>query len=90
MAQGLRALGIAVEETPDGAVIHGGRIEARRVDRAGDHRCAMSLRVAGRWCARPVRSRLRERGDRRFPGFRRLARHVADCASTTAQACVAG
>jgi len=47
MAQGLRALGIEVEEMPDGATIHGGQIGAGEVDSCGDHRCAMSLSVAG-------------------------------------------
>jgi 3-phosphoshikimate 1-carboxyvinyltransferase len=47
MANGLRALGISVIETPDGAVIEGGRVGAGQVDSAGDHRVAMSFAVAG-------------------------------------------
>lgn len=47
MAAGLRKLGIAVEETPDGAVIEGGKFAHGTVDSAGDHRCAMSFCVAG-------------------------------------------
>lgn len=47
MATGLRALGIDIEETPDGAIIEGGRIGAGEVDSRGDHRCAMSFAVAG-------------------------------------------
>ncbi|MBL8298696.1 MAG: 3-phosphoshikimate 1-carboxyvinyltransferase [Rhodanobacteraceae bacterium] len=47
MARGLRRLGIAIEETPDGAIIEGGRLGAGTVDSAGDHRCAMSFAVAG-------------------------------------------
>jgi 3-phosphoshikimate 1-carboxyvinyltransferase len=47
MAKGLRALGIAVTETPDGAVIEGGELTGGSVDSAGDHRIAMSFAVAG-------------------------------------------
>ena len=47
MANGLRALGIAVTETPDGAVIEGGALDGGSVDSAGDHRIAMSFAVAG-------------------------------------------
>jgi len=47
MARGLRALGVRIEETPDGAVIDGGRFGGGEVDSAGDHRCAMSFAVAG-------------------------------------------
>jgi len=54
MAKGLRALGVDVEETPDGAVIRGGRIEGGEVDSAGDHRCAMSFAIAGLVARGPV------------------------------------
>jgi len=47
MAKGLRALGVDVEETPDGALIRGGQVECGEVDSAGDHRCAMSFAIAG-------------------------------------------
>ena len=47
MAQGLRALGIRVDETPDGAIIEGGVLSGGRVDSHGDHRVAMSFTVAG-------------------------------------------
>jgi 3-phosphoshikimate 1-carboxyvinyltransferase len=47
MAVGLRALGITVNETPDGAVIEGGSISGGVVESAGDHRVAMSFAVAG-------------------------------------------
>jgi 3-phosphoshikimate 1-carboxyvinyltransferase len=47
MAAGMRALGIRIEETPDGAVIDGGAIGAGMVDSHGDHRIAMSFAVAG-------------------------------------------
>src|SRR6185312_14994222 len=43
MATGLRTLGVAIEETPDGAVIDGGRIGAGTVESLPDHRIAMSF-----------------------------------------------
>lgn len=47
MAKALRALGVAIGETADGAVIVGGdAIHGGEVDSAGDHRCAMALSVA--------------------------------------------
>jgi 3-phosphoshikimate 1-carboxyvinyltransferase len=46
MAQGLKAVGIKVEETPDGARIVGGRMRGGSVDSRGDHRIAMSFAVA--------------------------------------------
>jgi 3-phosphoshikimate 1-carboxyvinyltransferase len=46
MAQGLQAVGIEVEERPDGARIVGGRIRGGTVDSRGDHRIAMSFAVA--------------------------------------------
>lgn len=47
MAAGLRALGVRIEETPDGAVIEGGAIGGGEVNSHGDHRIAMSFAVAG-------------------------------------------
>ncbi|GLQ94887.1 3-phosphoshikimate 1-carboxyvinyltransferase [Dyella acidisoli] len=47
MAAGLRALGVRIEETPDGAIIDGGIINGGTVDSHGDHRIAMSFAVAG-------------------------------------------
>jgi 3-phosphoshikimate 1-carboxyvinyltransferase len=47
MAAGLRSLGVAIEETPDGAIIDGGRIGSGTVETHLDHRIAMSFVVAG-------------------------------------------
>ena len=47
MARGLEAVGIEVEERPDGARIVGGRMTGGTVDSRGDHRIAMSFTVAG-------------------------------------------
>jgi 3-phosphoshikimate 1-carboxyvinyltransferase len=54
MATGLRALGITVEESDDGAVVHGGQFAGGRVESFGDHRIAMSLAIAGTVAASPV------------------------------------
>ncbi len=69
MAQGLRALGISVDETPDGAVIHGGRFAGGIVDSHGDHRVAMALAVAGTVAAAPVTIRDVAAVGTSFPGF---------------------
>lgn len=73
MARGLRELGVAIQETPDGAVIDGGRFGGGEVDSAGDHRCAMSFAVAGLLAAAPVRIRDCANVATSFPGFVELA-----------------
>jgi 3-phosphoshikimate 1-carboxyvinyltransferase len=46
MARALEAVGVEVEERPDGARIVGGRIGGGTIDSRGDHRIAMSFAVA--------------------------------------------
>lgn len=43
----LRLMGIGVEETDDGMIIHGGTLTGARIDPKGDHRLAMAFSVAG-------------------------------------------
>ncbi|MBS0286039.1 MAG: 3-phosphoshikimate 1-carboxyvinyltransferase [Proteobacteria bacterium] len=50
MCQGLRSLGIAVKELPDGVIICGGSLQGGVVDSFGDHRVAMALLMAS-WMA---------------------------------------
>ena len=69
MAQGLRSLGIAVDETPDGAVIHGGTLLGGTVKSASDHRCAMSFAVAGLIAREQVRIIDCANVATSFPGF---------------------
>lgn len=76
MAQGLRALGIAVEETSDGATIHGGTLQAGAVDSHGDHRAAMSFAVAAQRATGPVRIEDVANVATSFPGFDAHARQV--------------
>jgi 3-phosphoshikimate 1-carboxyvinyltransferase len=69
MASGLRALGIDVDETADGAVVHGGQFDGGVVESHGDHRIAMSLAVAGTRAREPVTVRDVAAVDTSFPGF---------------------
>ncbi len=76
MADGLQALGVDAQATPDGMVINGGHIGGGSVNSHGDHRIAMAFAMAA----------LRAEGDihiddcanvnTSFPGFVNLAR---DC-----------
>jgi 3-phosphoshikimate 1-carboxyvinyltransferase len=54
MARGLAAVGIEVEERPDGARIAGGRMTGGTVDSRGDHRIAMSFAVASLRSSAPI------------------------------------
>jgi len=54
MADGLRTLGIDVQELPDGARIRGGRLRAGTIDSGGDHRVAMSFAVGASRAEGPV------------------------------------
>ncbi|KAF1707879.1 3-phosphoshikimate 1-carboxyvinyltransferase [Pseudoxanthomonas sangjuensis] len=76
MATGLRALGLRVDETPDGATIFPGTLRGGRVDSHGDHRIAMSFAVAAQVAEGEV-----EIGDvanvaTSFPDFDGLARRA--------------
>jgi 3-phosphoshikimate 1-carboxyvinyltransferase len=73
MAAGLRVLGTAIEETPDGAVIEGGSIGAGTVESLTDHRIAMSFAVAGLVATGPVRINDCRHVATSFPGFTELA-----------------
>ncbi|MDH5547728.1 MAG: 3-phosphoshikimate 1-carboxyvinyltransferase [Gammaproteobacteria bacterium] len=46
MADGLIALGVDAQATPDGMIINGGQLNGGRVDSHGDHRIAMSFAMA--------------------------------------------
>ncbi len=76
MAAGLRELGINIDETPDGAVIEGGRFAHGTVDSAGDHRCAMSFSVAGLISDGPVTVEDCANVATSFPNFSALANGI--------------
>jgi 3-phosphoshikimate 1-carboxyvinyltransferase len=54
MAEGLRVLGVRVEEFPDGLDIHGGPVGGGAVRSHGDHRIAMAFAVLGTRASGPV------------------------------------
>ncbi len=47
IAEGLTAMGIQVEERPDGMLIHGGNLKGAKIRSLGDHRLAMAFAIAG-------------------------------------------
>jgi 3-phosphoshikimate 1-carboxyvinyltransferase len=69
MADGMRRLGIEVEESPDGAVVYGGRFRGGTVESYGDHRIAMSLALAGTVADDEVIVKDVATVDTSFPGF---------------------
>ena len=75
MCEGLRQLGVEVEERPDGAVIHGkpGGFDAASIDSAGDHRIAMAFVVAALLANGPVEIQNTANVATSFPGFPQLA-----------------
>lgn len=73
MATGLRTLGAVVDETPDGATIHGGPLHGGTIESHGDHRIAMSFAVAGLIASGAVRINDCANVATSFPGFIELA-----------------
>ncbi len=69
MASGLEALGIQVEEFPDGARIRGGQFDGGTVASHGDHRIAMAFAVAATRATETVRIGDVAAVDTSFPGF---------------------
>lgn len=73
MATGLRALGVRIEEIPDGAVIEGGALRGGTVESHGDHRIAMAFAVAGAVAGSSITIRDCANVATSFPGFVELA-----------------
>ena len=69
MADGMRRLGIRVDESTDGAVVHGGQFQGGTVESFGDHRIAMSLALAGTVADDEVVVENVAAVDTSFPGF---------------------
>lgn len=76
MSTGLRALGIQVQETADGATIHGGPIGSGHVESLGDHRIAMAFAVAAQRAGGPVRVMETSNVATSFPDFVALAQRA--------------
>ncbi len=73
MADGLKALGIAAEPTPDGIHITGGALQGGRVESHGDHRIAMSFAMAALRSSGPIDILDCANVNTSFPGFVDLA-----------------
>ncbi len=69
MANGLRALGVEVNETDDGAHIQGGNVSGGDVDSLGDHRIAMAFAVLAQCASGDVRIRDIDNVATSYPGF---------------------
>ena len=69
MADGLRHMGIRIDESEDGAEIHYGEPSGATVDSHGDHRVAMAFAVAGTIAESAVRIRNIDAVNTSFPGF---------------------
>ncbi|MDD2749720.1 3-phosphoshikimate 1-carboxyvinyltransferase [Acidithiobacillus sp.] len=76
MSAGLRALGVAVEERPDGAIITPSTFCGGQVDSHGDHRIAMAFAMAGQVASGDVEILDCANVATSFPGFPALARQA--------------
>jgi len=76
MADGLRAIGVNAEPTPDGMVIEGGSCGGGRIDSRGDHRIAMAFAVAALRASAPIEILDVANVATSFPGFTTLAGRV--------------
>jgi 3-phosphoshikimate 1-carboxyvinyltransferase len=82
MADGLLALGVKVEPTPDGIIIDGGCIGGGEVYSHGDHRIAMAFSVASVRAKAPIRIHDCANVATSFPNFLSLAAEVGIRVST--------
>ena len=76
MADGLLALGVKAEPTPDGIIIDGGSIGGGEVWSHGDHRIAMSFSVASLRATAPIRIHDCANVATSFPNFLALSAQV--------------
>ncbi|HEY8553425.1 MAG TPA: 3-phosphoshikimate 1-carboxyvinyltransferase [Burkholderiales bacterium] len=76
MAEGLAALGVRVQERPDGMIVRGGRVRGGTVGSHGDHRIAMSFAMAGLRADGPITVLDCRNVNTSFPGFAELARRA--------------
>lgn len=76
MADGLIALGVKAEPTPDGIIIDGGSIGGGEVWAHGDHRIAMSFSVASLRATAPIRIHDCANVATSFPNFLVLSAQV--------------
>jgi 3-phosphoshikimate 1-carboxyvinyltransferase len=69
MVRNLQALGVEVEEFPDGMRIVGGQLQGGTINSAGDHRIAMAFAVTAMCAAGPVTILDTANVATSFPGF---------------------
>jgi 3-phosphoshikimate 1-carboxyvinyltransferase len=69
MADGLRAVGVALEERADGLIVDGGPIRGGVVESRGDHRIAMAFAVASLRADAPIEICSTAEIATSFPGF---------------------
>jgi 3-phosphoshikimate 1-carboxyvinyltransferase len=73
MAQGLKRLGIAAQETPDGMVIQGGPLQGGEIESHGDHRIAMAFAMSALRARGAITIKDCKNVATSFPGFAELA-----------------
>ncbi len=76
MADGLTALGIDCEPTPDGIVVTGGQLQGGAVESFDDHRIAMSFTIAALRASGPITVNNCANVATSFPNFTDLAKEV--------------
>ena len=76
MADGLIALGIQCEPTPDGIIVTGGQLQSGEVESFGDHRIAMSFTIAALRSTGEIRVNNCANVSTSFPNFTELAKKV--------------
>ena len=76
MTEGLRALGITVEQAEDRFIIEGGNMSGGEVDAHGDHRIAMAFSVACLGASAPIHIRDCANVATSFPNFLALCAQV--------------
>ncbi|WP_457241606.1 bifunctional prephenate dehydrogenase/3-phosphoshikimate 1-carboxyvinyltransferase [Pseudomonas chlororaphis] len=85
MADGLLALGVKCEPTPDGIIIDGSQIGGGEVHGHGDHRIAMAFSVASLRANAPIRIHDCANVATSFPNFLALCAQVGICVAQEAQ-----
>ncbi len=73
MVEGLRTLGVSIEEHKDGMVVTGGELGGGEIQSHHDHRIAMSFAIAGGVATEPVEIHGAEAVATSFPNFTELA-----------------
>ena len=84
MADGLVALGIDAQTTPDGMIIEGGLLHGGAVDSHGDHRIAMAFAIGALHASGNINIRDCANVNTSFPGFVDLAAQAGLHISATA------